>query len=111
MRNYVIDALTPEDCGKVTTHLRELGMESSIEGLFWIPVPASFFTDLQKEHLATCGPYSVGLAIEEDYLSMELLVRARGAVHCPCIAYAGERLCAHMMGWLNDLLSSLSING
>ena len=111
MRNYVIDALTPEDCGRVSTHLRELGMESSLEGLFWIPVPASFFTAMQKEHLASCGPYSFGLAIEETYLSMELLVRARGVVHCPCIAYAGPELRTHMMAWLDDLLVSLSING
>ena len=111
MRNYVIDALSPEDCGRVSTHLRELGMESSLEGLFWIPVPASLLTSMQEEHLATCGPYAFGLSVENDSLSLELLVRARGVVHCSCPAYADAALRAHMMAWLDDLLLSLAVNG
>lgn len=110
MRNYVVDSLSPEDCGRVNKHLETLGMSSSVEGLYWLPVPKQYLTPMQQEHSPECGPYCLGLSVESDSLVLELLVRGKGVMHCPCIAYASPALREHMINWLDQLLVTLVIN-
>lgn len=109
MRGYHITDLTAEDVGRITERLRAMGLDAGLEGLYWLPVPPSLFSAVQREHLADCGPYVMGLEVNDDSLSLEFLVRARGILRCACVHYAAPELEAHMMRYLDDLLSQLSV--
>jgi hypothetical protein len=104
MRTYVIDDLSPETLATVSDSCTELGLSSSIEGVFWLPVADSNLTPLQQEHKGACGPFVMALTIEEDALILELLVRSRNTLHCDCICYASPALRTHMMQYVDGLV-------
>ena len=64
---------------------------------------------IQKEHMQSCGPHVFGLEVEEDSLRMELLVRAKNRMRCDCVHYATPELRAHMITWLDQMLTDLGI--
>ncbi len=109
MRSYVIDSLNEDQSQKICQHLSSMKMQGSIEGLFWLPIPASMYSPLQEEHKEQCGPYAMALVVDEYTLSLEFLVRAQSALHCHCVSYADATLRQHMMAYIDDLLHSLDI--
>lgn len=110
MRWYGIDDLTPEDTAKIAARLKEMELEASVEGLYWLPAPGDMLSDLQKEHEDSCGPHVFGLELEEGSLRLELLVRARGRMRCECVHYAEPQLRARMIAWLEQMLAGLGID-
>lgn len=52
----------------------------------------------------------MGLEIEENFVRLELLVRARGRMRCECVHYASPELRDRMIVWLENLLAELGIN-
>ncbi len=109
MRSYHITDLTPEDVRRITERLRAMELEAGLEGLYWLPVPSALLSDVQQKHAPDCGPYVMGLEVEDDSLRLEFLVRARGMLRCECVHYASSKLETHMMRYLDDLLSQLGI--
>lgn len=85
----------------IRQYFNQLELESSIPDLYWLPVPEELLSDLQAEHLSTCGPYALALEICEEGLSLETLVRAQNQLHCECIAFASPELVQHMLDYLN----------
>ncbi len=107
MREYVVSELDPGQVKALEDYLTSQGMGAGLEHLYWLPVPV--LSDLQSAHAAACGPYVVALDVAEDSLRMELLVRARNALHCDCIAMADARQCAALIEHLHTLLQELEI--
>ena len=52
----------------------------------------------------------MGLEIEENFVRLELLVRARSRMRCECVHYASPELRDRMIVWLENLLAELGIN-
>ncbi len=109
MRLYVIEDLTAENITAIREHLNTMELAAeSMPDLFWLPLPKDLLADVQKEH-AQCGPHCMALEIAGDSLRMELLVRARGILRCDCVAYGSPELRAHMIQYMDDMLTSLGI--
>jgi hypothetical protein len=89
MKQYVIDELRLDDYGKIKAHLDKTYTASGVDGLYWIPMPDDFLSDIQHEH-SDCAPFYFAIELEEDHLSCELLIRSQNKIRCNCIAYADE---------------------
>ncbi len=90
MKQYLIDEIRLEDMGKLKGYLDETFGASGIDRLYWVPLDAAFFNNVQQAHEA-CAPFFMALELGEDRLAAELLVRTRNRVRCDCIRYADER--------------------
>ncbi len=109
MRSYVIDSLEVDVTTALATLLKDLELQSSLAGIFWLPVPAQFLNNAQKEHVENCGPYVMALEIETFCVHLEFLVRAQNALHCTCVAYADAALRQYMMDYVDNLFLQLPI--
>ena len=87
MRWYAVDDLTEKETARMQSLLTQMGLAAGMDGLY------------------CCGPYVMGLELEETSLRLELLVRARGRLRCDCVHYAGPALREHMIAWLERLLN------
>ncbi len=110
MRAYTVEELTPESIEKVVKRCRDMGCESSLTDLFWLPLPKSLLTEEQQTHDDECGPHSLSLECGPDFLRMELLVRGRGPIRCSCISYCTSEQRAHMIDYLDGMLKELDIS-
>lgn len=108
MRSYFIDEIGPEFMDRLRKNLQDKGLGGTIEEIFWLPVPKALLSDEQREH-ADCGPHCVALELGPDWISLELLVRARNNLHCSCIAYANSAQREHCIEFLDKLLRDLDI--
>ena len=109
MRYFSIDDLRPEEVQSIHARLRDMSLQSDMEGLYWLPVPADLLEPVQREHAAQCGPHVMALDVQENALQMELLVRARNRLRCECVRYATPELQQHMIAWVDQLLRDLGI--
>ncbi len=106
MRGYFIDELSEDEVTRLGERLKAEGLESSLEGLFWMPVPETLLTPLQMEHLEGCGPYSLALELTGDSARLEFLVRAKGRMRCECMTFAGDGLQRYAVDWLERFLDA-----
>lgn len=103
MKQYVIDELRLHDYEKIKAYMDENFSKTGVSGLYWLPVPEELLTEIQAAH-TECGPFCFGAELEEDRISFELLVRARGRIRCGgCIGYADE----HQRKWLMDAVDAI----
>ncbi len=110
MRSYVIDSLEMDATKALAELLDSMDLQSSLGGIYWLPVPADFLTEIQKEHVQDCGPYVMALELDTSCVHLEFLVRAKNALHCTCVAYADTALQQHMMEYVNSLFAKLHIH-
>jgi hypothetical protein len=109
MRSYLIEDLTPENMDLVAKTLKEKGLAGSLEGIYYLPIPAELLNDEQQAHQDECGPHIFALETLDDAgsLKLELLVRARGKLRCSCVSYANpaqtEYITQHLDTFLRDL--------
>lgn len=106
LSSYRCEELEEEVTKRLQEQLTQLGCSSTLEDVFWLPVPHKLLTPLQQEHSEHCGPYGLALIIEECSLSLEFLVRASGALHCQCTAPASPELRAYALNELDGMLAS-----
>lgn len=106
LSRYVCEELEQALTARLQQQLRQLGCSSALEDVFWLPVPNSLLSPLQKEHMEQCGPYGLALVVEESSFSLEFLVRASNALHCNCTAPASSELRAYALNELDAMLAS-----
>lgn len=109
MRTYTIDQLEESDIASINARLLNLELQAGLEGVYWLPVPASLLTQSQAEHFDQCGPYCLALEVESNAVHLELLVRGMGRITCECLCFASEKLRNHMITYLEDTLTDLKI--
>ncbi len=105
MHSYLIDELTEDQTNSIIKRLDAMDLQSAVEGVYLLPIPKHLHNSIQNEHLDKCGPYVMALEIYEDCLRLELLVRAKSALHCNCVSYAQTELEQYMMRYVDSLLS------
>ncbi|WP_027175028.1 hypothetical protein [Desulfovibrio aminophilus] len=110
MRSYQIEDLTEESVRRIEARLTELGLRGSLDGIYYLPVPAELLDTEQKAHVETCGPHIMALeVIDGGRLKLELLVRGRGPLRCSCIAYATPAQRERMIDFLDQLIRDMDI--
>ncbi len=109
MRMYTIEQLTEADTEGLRTYLDDMDLRSSIEDVYWLPVPESLLTPIQSEHREKCGPYCMALEVENQAVRLELLIRGLGCISCRCLSFASVDLRNLMIAYLEDILSELKI--
>lgn len=109
MRLYLLEDFTSENIAAITGRLNEMELSGAMEGIYWLPCPQELLSDVQKEHTDECGPHCMALEIDGKTLRLELLVRARNKLRCECVSYASEDLRAHMIKYIDDMLTELDI--
>ena len=102
MKQYVIDQLRLEDYESLKKYMDERFDGSGIGGLYWIPLDAKVYGDVQKAH-PDCGPFDFAVELTEDRMSCELLVRQTRRMRCDCISYATET----QRNWIIDVMDAV----
>jgi hypothetical protein len=111
MRCYLIEDFYPEQLQKVLSVLAAKGYSGSLEGIFYLPLPDTLLSDVQREHAAECGPHMLVLeAVDESTLKLELLVRAQKKLRCECVMYATPAQREHIIEYLDDFIRQLDIS-
>ncbi|MDR1397452.1 MAG: hypothetical protein LBJ14_06945 [Desulfarculales bacterium] len=92
MYSLLLDELEPDRRERLRLFLGQTCRPGLLPGAYWWPVPQRALSPLQREHLASCGPYCLALLLEErpPALKMELLVRAENNLHCSCLAMVNQ---------------------
>lgn len=122
MRLYVVNEIKEQDLERITDALEQRGMAASVERLYWLDVPEELLSPEQREHLESCGPFSMGLEAIDEFgqagrapgcegrmLALEMLVRSRNKLRCSCIAYATPEQRAYAIEFLDGLFRELDI--
>lgn len=111
MEEICLARLAPADMLRVRLKLNELNMASSLEEIFWLPVPRELLNEEQREHWESCGPYFLALEMDQkaDELRLEPLVRAKKTMHCVCIAPAEAAVVSQATAYIEKLLRGLHI--
>jgi hypothetical protein len=108
MKQFVIDELRPEDFEKLKTYLNDKFSASVMDGLYWLQIEKAFLSALQSKH-EECQPYYFAIDLESDRMMIELLVRTKNRVRCPCMAYATDAQCVWLMRQMDAMLEKLEI--
>lgn len=109
MRSFLIDEITPENMTRLESWLTDQELRSGIDQLYHFPLPPKLLTPIQQDHAVTCGPFYMAVETGQDWIKLELLVRAKGILRCECISYATPAQQDHMVSYLENLLTDLQI--
>ncbi len=109
MRTYTIDQLEESDIAAINGRLLSLELQAGLEGVYWLPVPETMLTPIQRSHKEQCGPYFLALEVEANSVHLELLVRGQGRIRCDCLSFAAPELRDHMIAYLESTLTELGI--
>ncbi|EPR42319.1 hypothetical protein dsx2_0246 [Desulfovibrio sp. X2] len=109
MRWYVVDELAAADVKRIVEALETRGLQSPIEGLYYLTVPEELLSEEQRAHAAECGPHVMALETEDEFLRLELLVRARGRMRCSCVHYASPEARSWAIDFLDAFIRELDI--
>lgn len=108
MKQYVFDQLRVSDYEKIGNYLDECAEKGELEGIYWITVPQSLYTDLQNEHVQ-CQPYHFAANLSLNKVEFELLIRSKQVMRCNCIAYATPEQRDYLIGFADKMLDELKI--
>ena len=108
MRQYVIDELRPQDYEAVKSYLDENLTPSGVEGIYWIPLDQDILTKVQAEH-TDCRPFYFAIALEQNLIAFELLVRTKNRMRCTCMGYATEKQRNWLIGFADSIFTELGI--
>ena len=102
MKQYVIDELRLDEHYKIRKYLNETYGPAELGDIYWVPLAAQLLTETQSEH-ADCQPFYFAIQLEEDRLSIEMLVRTKRRIRCDCIGYASleQRI------WIMDIVDAI----
>jgi hypothetical protein len=104
MRQFVIDELSPLERDNLDSYLKRSLKPGPLEGIYWLVLPEDLLSETQRSHEA-CGPFHLGVELEEKRLCFELLVRSTSNLHCACIAYATKAQRQFVLDFVDRMLA------
>ncbi|MGB5985991.1 MAG: hypothetical protein WBG37_11860 [Desulfobacterales bacterium] len=104
----MIDELRPEDYQSLKAYLDQAFGEPEVDGLYWVALETSLYTDQQQSHNA-CHPLYFAWELESTRLSCELLVRTRTRMRCDCIAMATREQREWIIACADAILEKLKL--
>ncbi len=108
MRQYVIDEVKPQDCGRIKKYLDSHFEQSTMTGLYWIPIDNEILNDIQKQH-TDCQPFYFAVELLPDRLVCELLVRTKSRMRCNCMGIANENQRNWFIAFADSIFERLEI--
>ena len=108
MKQYVIDQLRLADYEAVKAYLDKKYRSSIVEGIYWIPIDQSLLTEVQSEH-TECQPFYFAVALEQNLMASELLIRTKNKMRCSCISYANEEQLHWIVQFADAIFEKLDI--
>jgi len=108
MKQYVIDQLREEDHEKIQGFLQKNASVSEFGDLFWVALPAEFYSNSQREH-EQCQPFCFAVNLSPSKVDFELLIRSRQVLRCSCIAYANNKQRDYILDYADRMLDELKI--
>jgi hypothetical protein len=108
MKQYVIDELRAADYESLKAYLQDHYGPAAMDGVFWIPVEIGYLTNIQKTH-RECQPHCFAVDLDENRLTLELLVRSKSTMRCDCIRYATEAQRNWLIAFIDDIFNQLEI--
>ena len=108
MKQYVIDEIRPEDHHKIEQYLETAYGPVEMGGIYWVPIAAEVLTEIQLAH-TNCQPFYFAIELEQERLSLELLVRTKNRIRCTCIGYASRDQRIWIMEVVDAIFEKLDI--
>jgi hypothetical protein len=108
MKQYIIDELRLEDYEKVKIFFDNNLKQTSFAGIYWLPLSDDLLTDNQKEH-DNCKPFYFALALSQNQISCELLIRTQNTLQCSCIEYATKKQRDWLIQYIDSMFEDLII--
>lgn len=109
MKQYVVDQLRYSDYEKIKGWLDQRFGPAAMGAVYWVPIAAGQLTAMQAAH-GECQPFFAALELQEERLSLELMIRTQQRVRCACIAYATEEQRNALIRMVDDMLTALDIS-
>ncbi len=108
MKQYVIDELKPHDHKRLQSHLKASCGPAELEGVYWLCLDASLYTETQAAH-RECQPFYAAIRLRKQSIAIEFLIRTRNRIRCDCMAYATAEQIAWLVESLDDMLGQLGV--
>ena len=108
MKQYVIDEFRLDDHYKIRKYLDETYGPAEMGDIYWVPLAAEVLTEIQLEH-SDCQPFYFAIEVEEDRLSIEMLVRTKNRIRCACIGDASKNQRIWIMDIVDAIIEKLDI--
>lgn len=108
MRAYLLDEIDTQRMQKIVAFLKENTSRSSMERIFWVPLPKDLLNPLQYKH-ARCGPHCFAVEVGNDWVKMEFFVRSLNTLRCGCAGYCTEPQRDHIIRFADRMLDQLNI--
>lgn len=108
MRQIVIDELSPMERDNIDSYLKRLLKQGPMIGLYWLELPTSLHSEKQQGH-DDCGPFYLGVEVEDQRVRFELLVRSESNLHCTCIAHASAEQRQFVLDFIDTMVKEEQI--
>lgn len=104
MRQIVIDELSPMERDNIDSYLKRSLKPGPMMGLYWIELSPDLLAEAQRGH-DDCGPFFLGVEVEQQSVRFELLVRSKSNLHCSCIAFATPAQCQFVLDFIDRMVT------
>ena len=108
MKSYLVDEISPSDIKKINEFLDRNAIQSPLEKLYWIQLPANLLSDIQSQH-TLCQPHAFSIELGHDRIKVEFLIRSSKNMSCLCQAYCTPRQRNFILGLIDNMITDLSI--
>lgn len=108
MRAYLIDEIDPADMGQITGYLRKVATSSSMEKVYWLPIPNDLLSEKQISH-PHCQPYVFAVELGRDWVKLEFFSRSMKGMRCSCQGYCTETQTDYIVRFAHEMLKNLDV--
>lgn len=109
MKSYYVDEISTPDIDKVIGFLKDNAVESGMDRLFWIEMPADCLTGFQTEH-AECSPHRFAIETGDTWIRAEFFIRTSVKFRCDCNGYCNEKQIKYIINYIDNMLDNLDIS-
>jgi len=89
MRAYLINEIDTSGMEKIHAYLKSAAISSSLEKIYWLPIPENLLDETQVEH-RDCRPHVFAVELGQDWVKFECFLRTLNGMQCTCQGYCSE---------------------
>jgi hypothetical protein len=108
MRAYLINEIDASGMEKIHAYLKNAAISSSLEKIFWLPIPEDLLDETQMEHL-DCSPHVFAVELGRDWVKLECFLRSLTGMHCTCQGYCSEPQIHYIIRFALGMIDCLGI--
>ncbi len=109
MRQIVIDELSPMERDNIESYLKRSLKQGAMIGLYWLELPADLLAEAQQGH-EDHGPFFLGVELDNQSVTFELLVRSQSNLHCSCIAHTSSSQRQFVLNFIDRMVKEEMIS-